>query len=178
MPRLQKNTRKGKLEDAIPNMTVSAENRHAADQAERLREAIDQAGGPKAVADRSGIPYGSIQHYRAGRDMKATAIAALADACGVTIEWLVAGRGPMQASRPEAVPPAPPAFLKLFGTVDMDTMAQALEVATLTFHRKGISPSWRRMAQVVTLVYDTLKEPETDAAVMDRLLSEAENETA
>lgn len=133
------------------------------------------AGGPSAVAGRSGIPLGSLKHHLDGRAMKPAALVALADACNVSLEWLAAGRGPMRPGE-QLAPPSGPTFFKLFGTVDMETMAQAMEVAALTFQAKGFTPSWRRMAQVVTLIYDTLKEPEADDTAVQRALSEAEDE--
>ncbi len=62
---------------------------------ERLRQAINLAGGATAVARKISMAPTTINNYLAGRDMKASALAALADACGVSIEWLAVGRGPM-----------------------------------------------------------------------------------
>lgn len=61
----------------------------------RLREALSRAGGAAKVAKRIGMPPMTISNYVAGRDMKASALAALADACEVSIEWLATGRGTM-----------------------------------------------------------------------------------
>ena len=169
-----KTARKRQKADANPNGTVPEPNCAAAGQADRLREAIDQAGGPIAVARKSGIPFGSIQHYRQGREMRATALAPLAEACNVSIEWLATGKGPMRAGDHPRPPPAPPMHLKLFGSVDMGTMAQAMEVATLTFRARGITPSYRRMAQVTMLIYDTLHEPDGDPGQVERVLSAAD----
>jgi hypothetical protein len=65
---------------------------------ERLREAVEAAGGPKRVSRRSGVPLASLNNYRGGRDMKAAVLVALADACRVSVEWLATGRGRMEAS--------------------------------------------------------------------------------
>ncbi len=61
-------------------------------QLQRLKNVVRDAGGPSEVARRSGIPLGSLNHYLAGREMKISALVALADACRVSIEWLAAGR--------------------------------------------------------------------------------------
>jgi len=80
----------------------------------------------------------------------------------------------MRAGDHPRPPPAPPMHLKLFGSVDMGTMAQAMEVATLTFRALGITPSYRRMAQVTMLIYDTLHEPDGDPGQVERVLSAAD----
>lgn len=63
------------------------------ERAERLREAVRAAGGNQAVAARAGMHVGSLNNYLRGRDMKASAMVALADACAVGLEWLATGSG-------------------------------------------------------------------------------------
>jgi phage repressor protein C with HTH and peptisase S24 domain len=60
-------------------------------RAERLRSAVKNAGGNTQVAARAGMPFGTLNRYIAGRDMKASAMVALAKACGVSLEWLADG---------------------------------------------------------------------------------------
>ncbi|MFT9091541.1 MAG: S24 family peptidase [Gluconacetobacter sp.] len=60
-------------------------------RAERLRSAVKNAGGNTQVAARAGMPFGTLNRYIAGRDMKASAMVALAKACGVSLEWLAEG---------------------------------------------------------------------------------------
>lgn len=176
--RLKKKAPNGNSSVPTPSGTDPAPNRAADELRERLRQAIDAAGGPRAVAERSGIPYGSIQHYRQDRELKATALAAIADACNVTVEWLAAGRGPM---RPGESPPAPapeqppsgPKYLPLFGSVDMETMADAIEVATIAFAARNLRPSWRRKAQIYMLIYDILREPSGNGRDVQGALSSA-----
>lgn len=62
---------------------------------ERLRVAVKAAGGNKSVAERSGIPLATLNKYLAGRDMKVSAFIALANACGVSLDWLATGWGDM-----------------------------------------------------------------------------------
>ncbi|GAB0119453.1 helix-turn-helix domain-containing protein [Acidisoma sp. 7E03] len=59
----------------------------------RLRKAVSNAGGHKAIADRSGIPGRTLSDYLSSRDMPTSALVALAEACGVTVDWLATGRG-------------------------------------------------------------------------------------
>ncbi len=69
------------------------------DRAERLKEALRHGGGNAAVARRIGMQIGTLNNYVAGRDMKASALSALADGCGVSIEWLATGRGTMLGTK-------------------------------------------------------------------------------
>ena len=52
---------------------------------ERLRTAVD-ALGSRRVADEAGVPYTTLRGYMAGGDMKLSVLAAVARACGITIE--------------------------------------------------------------------------------------------
>lgn len=69
-----------------------------AERAARLKEAVRQAGGPRAVARRSAIPEATLNNYLGGRDMKVNALVALAEATSVSIEWLATGRTPDQSN--------------------------------------------------------------------------------
>src|ERR1700733_5642332 len=60
--------------------------------AARLHEAVRAAGGNQAVARRSGVPLATVNNYVRGRNgMKIEPLSALAAACNVSLEWLVAG---------------------------------------------------------------------------------------
>lgn len=61
---------------------------------ERLKEAMKIVGGHSQLVARSGIKYGTLSHYLGGREMRVSALVAVADAAGVCVEWLACGRGP------------------------------------------------------------------------------------
>lgn len=149
----------------------SDRNRESQERAKRLRSAVKAAGGNQAVADRIGMPVGTLNRYMAGRDMKASALVALADACNVSLEWLGTGRAPMRPGEPPPEPHATrasrPTSSNLFGTLDIDRMARAIEKALELFAERGHRPSMRRLAQVVLLLYDDFVDP----AQQDRGLS-------
>lgn len=63
------------------------------ERSERLRHAVQEAGGNALVASKSGIPLGTLNRYIAGREMKAGAMIAIAKACGVSLSWLAEGQG-------------------------------------------------------------------------------------
>lgn len=85
---------------AMSEDTAQDEQREVAQRSERLRQAVNQAGGQTAVGRKAKMATTTINNYLAGRDMKAAALVALAEACDVSIEWLATGAGPMKASEP------------------------------------------------------------------------------
>jgi phage repressor protein C with HTH and peptisase S24 domain len=62
-----------------------------------VKEAIRVLGTARDAARVSGVPYGTLQNYAQGGEMKLTNAAALARAAGVRLEWLASGEGPMRA---------------------------------------------------------------------------------
>lgn len=75
------------------------------ERAARLKKAIEAAGGNTVVSNRSGIPKGSLSNYQHGRDMKAATLVAIADACGVTLDWLLRGEpSEIPDERPISIP--------------------------------------------------------------------------
>ena len=119
----------------------------------RLKAAVKAAGGNTVVAKRAGIPLGSLNNYFQGREMRAQALIALSEACGVTLEWLGTGRGPM---RPGAVPEQPPT--KLFETVNMDLLGDAVEEVFRVIKERRAAPNGRQIAQLVSITYDQMVE--------------------
>ncbi len=75
-------------------LTVDDPNRKDTDAAKRISSAVEKAGGATAVSRRSRVPVQSIRRYMAGREMRRSALEALADACDVPVLWLATGRGP------------------------------------------------------------------------------------
>ena len=57
----------------------------------RLKHAVENANGNKAVSERAGVPLSTLNGYLAGRDMKASVAARLAIACNVSPSWLLLG---------------------------------------------------------------------------------------
>lgn len=140
----------------LTNEPVGAENLYVRDRADRLRRAVRAAGGNQVVADRVGMPVGTLNRYIAGRDMKASALVSLAAACNVSLEWLATGREPMA---PAAAPGAPPAEPDrgAFATMDVHRLADALEVVDAAVHgRQNQGVDWLARAQATLLIYDKL----------------------
>ena len=72
----------------------------AEERTKRLKTVVRDFGGNKKVAEKSGVPLSSLNSYMNGREMSVPAMIALAEACGVPLEWLATGRGPMRAVAP------------------------------------------------------------------------------
>lgn len=82
-------------EELDGDFVVPSLNSEIAERSLRLKEAVRAGGGNAAVATRAGMPVGTLNRYLKGRDMKASAMTALAQAAGVRLEWLATGAGPM-----------------------------------------------------------------------------------
>lgn len=61
------------------------------ERANRLKEAVKKGGGVSEVARRAQMPVPSLNNYLAGRDIKASALVKVAQAAGVSVEWLATG---------------------------------------------------------------------------------------
>ena len=84
------------------------------ERGERLRDAAGAIGIMRAAKD-AGVPYTTLRDYMAGGDMKLSIVAALARACGVTIDWIAHGgdRSPQGAAGYAASLPTPSAPIDL-----------------------------------------------------------------
>lgn len=72
--------------------------------AARLAAAISRAGGKRAVSERSGVPASSLDRYLRGRsEPPALTLAALADACGTSVDALTSGERSAEASAVDQV---------------------------------------------------------------------------
>ena len=120
-------------------------------RSERLRQAIHLGGGNKKVSEATGIGLTNIQNYLKGREMRIDTALALAEACGVTLEWLATGKDPAPQA-PAAAPPSGPQ--PLFQTVNMDMLGAAIDAAAAAFVAQGRSPQGRPFAQIICILYD------------------------
>jgi hypothetical protein len=124
-------------------------------RADRLRLAVREAGGNKAVAKRAGIPGTTLDRYLAGQEMKFSNAVALARAAGVSLEWLATGAGPMRPGDPPA-PPAPPAEPpRAQDVLDLDDLATSYEAALNAFVQRGVArPDARKLLALTLALYD------------------------
>ena len=76
-----------------PDARVSGSNSGDIEATNRLKKAVQDAGGATAVGRQAGIPIATLKSFLNGRDVRRSALVAIADACGVSVEWLATGRG-------------------------------------------------------------------------------------
>lgn len=76
------------------DLSVSKENRQQTEIALRLKEALPKAGGYNAILEKTGVSNHSLSRYLKGHEMKIGTAMKLAEACGVSVEWLITGREP------------------------------------------------------------------------------------
>lgn len=144
---------------------VRSPNWEPGSRANRLREAVKAAGGNLVVAQRAGVPLNTLGNYLRGRDMKATALISLAEACNVSLDWLATGRGSMQprlegdvTSHPVPVPQKSLAITSdsVFYRLDFNRLAQATEYALSAFETRTIRPAPQRLTELILILYDHL----------------------
>ena len=141
---------------ATPDDTVLGGNSVAQARAERLREASRFVGGNKAMSAKSGVPLSTLNNYLAGGDPKVSNFSLLAEAAGVSLDWLINGVG----LGPGVSPPPPPP-VSMFRQINIDQLARAMLTARDQFAARGSNPNWREQAQVVSLIYDMITAQET-----------------
>ena len=72
---------------------------------DRLRTAAESIGGLRRLSEKSGIVERTIANWAAGvSEPKVNGMAAVADATGVSLDWLIAGKGPMSNTDVEVTP--------------------------------------------------------------------------
>lgn len=123
--------------------------------AERIRQCADLAGSGDELSRVSAIPRRTLESYlTSDSEPKASRLQAIAEAVGVSLDWLVAGKGPMRIG--DTLPAAPLPDEGLYAYVPLydarcsaghGTLAESAKVLThLVFTRyslrkKGLEPS-------------------------------------
>lgn len=78
---------------------------------ERLRQAVEAAGGQAAVAKAAGVSASSLSEYLGGSEARFTRMAAIAEACSVSLDWLVGREAEVKSERPSELPVLSPDIL-------------------------------------------------------------------
>jgi transcriptional regulator with XRE-family HTH domain len=144
--------------------------------AARLHEAVRAAGGNQAVARRSGVPLATVNNYVRGRNgMKIEPLSALAVACNVSLEWLVAGAGVSASGVPadaafstadmvrshglgEVQAEVPPAGM--ISGVDLRILTKAIEVVAAIADVADFHADSKGLARRIATTYAVLSKPE------------------
>lgn len=131
----------------------------------RLREALDTKGLKiKDAAETCGIPYRSFQNYTLGlREPNAEAFRLICTRLGVSLDWLLAGEGPMHrgegggsavVSRSET--PREAALLDNYRELDDTTQVEILSAAIL---RRRVDALERQLQELQTVVASLIRSP-------------------
>jgi len=121
---------------------------------QRMEALISRVGSVTELAKKSRLSRRVIDNYKAGlADPSRARLIALADAGGVSVEWLVTGKGPMRADEVQAPPPAAaPA------TVDAELLAQICEQVAEVYRQEGARTFPGPMARLSARMYKDLLE--------------------
>jgi transcriptional regulator with XRE-family HTH domain len=133
--------------------------------AQRLREAVVEAGGATRVAQVSGIPLTTLNNYLAGRsEPKRPALAVLAQALKRDIAWLVTGGSGGAA-----------ASLQTGGTVaiDADLLDQVMMAMLSLCAELGVKPSRAQLGRRCAQIHNAIAATARDGTERQRMLEMA-----
>lgn len=126
---------------------------------DRLRICADLAGSGDALAQKASIPRRTLETYLAGdADLKVPRMVAIADAAGVSVEWLATGRGPMLREEKRQIgdaykPVTGTAFTPTIGTA---VAAEQIDSRLLARVHQGVSEAYK--AENVRIYADPLAD--------------------
>lgn len=85
---------KTKTSDTKPQMPVPVERDVHSGFALRLQELVKDAGSTAAVAAQAGVSEGAVRMWLSRVEPTREKLASIAKASGVSLDWLISGRGP------------------------------------------------------------------------------------
>lgn len=142
----------------IPDVSVSEENWDTEFRFDRLKNAVDLAGGNTVIAAKAGVAKSTLSTYMNGAEWKLGAVKSIADACGVSLQWLLFGTDQAVSSPPVHTPINDDiAHLDYydvrasagFGALNPDEMPEKVAVSRhFLRHDLGLSPDSALMLQV------------------------------
>ncbi|WP_082090920.1 helix-turn-helix domain-containing protein [Halomonas sp. HG01] len=132
---------------------------------DRLKVAIDRAGGPTSMAYKADVSTSVINKWKNGKsEPQVTSLVKMARVAGVSVGWLATGEGDPEGGEPPAELGRPDA--------DLDALEEiALKVLALIDKRRpDLSPKAR--ARIVRLVYEFYirQEQPMDEASLDNVI--------
>jgi transcriptional regulator with XRE-family HTH domain len=133
----------------------------------RLRDARLAAGfkSARALGAAVGLSDSNIRLYeKEEQEPRLSVLVKLAAACGVGLDWLARGEGPMlypvvgsTTAEGHAVERGP---VVLFKSMDIERAVLALQMADAAFAQRQANPTARERVQVMALLYDQLTQQE------------------
>lgn len=107
----------------------------------RLRRCVKIAGSGDDLARITAIPRRTLESYLTGdSEPKAGRLAAIAEATGVTLDWLVRGKGPMRLGQDAPAPAAPAAMAEAAApSTDARLMGRLVEKILAVYKEMGVA---------------------------------------
>lgn len=143
----------------------------------RIRRCADLAGSGDALSQKTAIPRRTLEDYLTGKsEPKAARLVAIARACGVSLDWLAAGEGPMRreavyttpAPNSGGVQKADPLLFKQFVNHDEDLLTAVVVAVEELFAEEGLNPSPRKKGQFVAALYELALADEDRSGAVDK----------
>lgn len=129
--------------------------------ASRIRQAAAMAGSGDALAEKTGIPRRTLETYISGAaEPKAAALARIADAVGVTVDWLLLldskGREPSGSY--------------IVGGFDEQLLQEVIETLEEALQAEGLVLPPAKKAKLVILVYRYYQASDDEAIDMSNVI--------
>ncbi|MEW6124140.1 MAG: helix-turn-helix transcriptional regulator [Pseudomonadota bacterium] len=99
--------------------------------ADRIRLCADIVGSGNELARRTGIARASLENYFKGREPQASKLAAIANAAGVSLDWLIAGK--TAETNVEGPPPVQST------TIDVELLGRLTDAISRLYKDLGVS---------------------------------------
>lgn len=116
----------------------------------RISAAAEQIGKRKAAAGAAGVSSDSLQRYiREEVEPTFSAVAGLAHAANVNLEWLATGEGPMKKGEGVAVAP-----------LDRGVLQDVIVVVEEFLQERGLCLEPEKKAELLVLLYEDVREHE------------------
>lgn len=152
--------------DGSPNGEAGVWNPEFVD---RLRNSVRLAGGPTAFHAKSGIPLRTLANLLAGQEPKAGQLLAISRGCGVSLDWLMTGEGPVHPIRVDSSIAASKDF-------DEASLRYAIELIDVFLINRNITLPPHKKAAVTTAFYSMcldglLKDTAHGERTLERLVS-------
>lgn len=102
---------------------------------ERMTYIMSKWGGP-TLSDMTGISRTQLHRLKSdGNETTRPNLLKISQVCGIELEWLMSGTGPIMKGDPEPTPPPPPEFsadeiemINLFRAAPLQTKLKAFQV--------------------------------------------------
>ena len=132
---------------------------------DRLREAIGDES-QASFARRAGVAESVFRKYLAGAQPSTDRLVAIADAAGVNIAWLAAGRGPKKGS-------ATPAPAEPTQPLDVARLTRAIAAVQEGLQAINRTLAPQKHAELVLAAYELLESPATSASNVIKFIKAA-----